>query len=164
MRLFSIILSLFFCGVLAAQKDSAFHSPLHVIHVEGGGNAVYYSVNYSRLFYRAHKPAHALRMGGGIVPQSGKAEFFIPFEFTWLIGREKHFFEIGPGVVIHSGIQTYYLLGNGGQYIYSRDLGIIGSLRIGYCFIPLRKNNLFVRAAFTPLSSTAKAACRASTS
>ena len=151
MRLFSIIPALFFCGILSAQKDSTVHFPQNAIHAEGGGNAVYYSVNYSHLFYNVNKPAHAFRMGCGIVSQFDKPEYFIPFEFTWLFGKKTHFFEIGPGVVIHSGVEMYYLMGNGGYTFYSRDLGLMGSLRIGYCFIPLRKNNLSVRAAFTPL-------------
>ena len=153
-KVFSTLIFLFFCGTLPAQ-DTLWRSPKNTIHFESGGNAIYYSVNYSRLFMDDHRFGNAGRIGLSLMPASEYVSYQVPLEFTWLLGKRRHYFEFGPGMTFLGKVYAQFNRYNSVEDYVDRYMPRINAInanfRIGYCFIPLKKNRLFMRAAFTPI-------------
>lgn len=154
-KLFLAALSLFFCEVLFAQRDTL---PENAVFVEGGGNAYYYSFNYAR-FVRWTSVAKSFRAGLGYFP-GGKytyeeKAFFVPVEGSLLFGKHRHFLEVGAGFTFFSRM-IYHHQSPGGSAMglsgyFQRGSGFNLNARIGYCFLPARSDKLMLKVAFTPV-------------
>jgi hypothetical protein len=77
-------------ALLFAQRASS-------IFLELGGNGVFYSVNYDTRF--ADTPNGLGMKIGGAVMYGNDAGYFVPVSLNYLIGRQKHFLEVGGGGV-----------------------------------------------------------------
>jgi hypothetical protein len=142
---------LFITLELSAQKDSSMLRPKNLIYAEAGGNAIGYSINYTRIFFNYA----CLRGGVEILPLKEGTEYQFPVDGSFLIGNKRHFLELGIGFSIYSHIVSPPI-SPGAAYMgiesYSERIsGLNGCARIGYCFMPLRKKKLLFRIAFTPL-------------
>jgi hypothetical protein len=146
-----IFISLFFSGIVSAQQDSSMLRPKNLIYAEAGGNAIGYSINYTRIFFNYV----CLRGGVEMLPLKEGAEYQFPVEGSFLIGNKRHFLELGIGFTIYSHIISPPISPGGASMGITphseRISGLNGCARIGYCFMPLRKKNLLFRIAFTPL-------------
>lgn len=126
--------------------------PKNLVYGEAGGNAFIYSVNYQRIFWDTVSFASpCLRAGAGILPLKTGTDYEFPFEASLLIGKKRHFFELGAGFTVFSVINFYHGSPGGDPARYYRSNGANANGRIGYCFIPLRKQNFMFRVAFTPI-------------
>ncbi len=156
----AFILSLFFaCSVSAQQvignkKDSI---PKNCIYAEGGEYAertaldgFYYSVNYARVFHEKDDIG-SVRIGFGYLPGS----YTFPMEGSQLIGRRRNFLEVGLGIIPFVQSITQYASPGGSQFYGLQDRqvwngGINFFLKIGYCFIPARRNKLMFSIGVAP--------------
>ncbi len=83
--------------------------PRHTIFVEGGGNGLYYSVNYDRITYRQMRKTRSYRIGFNYMPRSNYEDRIRKVQayetsaivaLNWFRGRETHFFEWGMGYTL----------------------------------------------------------------
>ena len=155
MRNLFLLIILLAVHPLSAQKDSSTFHPKNVIFGEAGGNALGYSINYGRIFWGEKMSACMIRAGFGFLPYAEGNEYQVPVEASLLIGKKRHFLELGAGLSIFSHV-IFPHISPGGQSMdittYTKRInGVNGCARIGYCFMPLYRNNLMFRVAFTPL-------------
>lgn len=155
MRKLLVLILLLGVQPLSAQKDSTDIHPRNVIFLEGGGNAMVYSVNFGRVLWGKRMSAFMFRVGFEYLPFEEGPELQFPFEWSLLIGKKKHFLEVGVGFTIFSRV-VYPHISPGGIYmgLQSQPTRIGGANacgRIGYCFMPLYKKNVMFRIALTPM-------------
>ena len=112
----------------------------NTVYLELGGNALYYSVNYDRIF-SITKIAHvSLRTGFFMSPEfgSGHNYYVVPLEVNALLGKENNFFELGFGQSL--------LIENSS---YSNEFDAYTTLRLGYRH--MSESGLMVRAGIVPI-------------
>ena len=156
MKQFLLIIFFIFNVVLVfGQHDSINqnHSK-NTVYFEMLGNSIGYSLNYDRLLISSEKFKTAGRIGLSYFPPVIPPEHFIvmPIEISELIllGRKKHYFEIGAGLTLnyqlYQGNNNSYF---GNDYI-NRSLKTIAVFRLGYRY---QKENggFFWKAGLTPL-------------
>jgi hypothetical protein len=110
--------------LLSAQRASS-------IFLELGGNGVFYSVNYDTRF--ADKPNGLGMKIGGAVMYGNDAGYFVPASLNYLIGKQKHFLEIGSGGV---GIFYKNSAGNATQRVFP-------TATLVYRYQPIERGFLF---------------------
>lgn len=149
----NIALALVFClmavNSLQAQRKYNRYSPkkikrVNTLFIEGGGNGVYGSVNYDRVF-NFRKFAASFRVGAGVFPASNNQANYlypiVPIEGNVLFGKKNHFIEAGLGV---SSMFVYKSLGQD-----TPKFLFLGFARIGYRM--QKDNGMFLRIGFTPI-------------
>ncbi len=110
------------------------------VYIEGGGNTVYYSVNYDRLFDLSSKLKLAPRIGFMYLPMdkiyevNDNGDYRIPIEVNLLWSNSetpKNFVEGGLGVSLISIEEnvTYVLTGQNGT---RNAMGKVYTLRLGF--------------------------------
>lgn len=156
MRKFLLLIPLLlFCAILPAQRDTL---PENAVFVEAGGNAYYYSVNYTRLV-RWTPVAKSFRIGLCYFPGANftyaEKAFMMPVEGTLLFGKHRHFMEAGLGFTFFSRMIHHHQSPGGNAMgltdSFQRGSGFNLNARIGYCFLPARSNRLMLKVAFTPV-------------
>ncbi|EAY31677.1 hypothetical protein [Microscilla marina] len=142
-------LSVMTIGSIQAQRKYNRYSPKKIKKVnsfflEGGGNAVYGSVNYDRAF-NFRKFAASIRIGVGLFPATNSEANYlypiIPLEGNLLFGKKNHFIETGLGV---SNMVVYRSIGQD-----TPKFILLGFARIGYRL--QKANGMFLRVGFTPI-------------
>lgn len=143
------VLCLLAMSSLQAQRKYNRYSPkkisrVNTLFIEAGGNGVYGSVNYDRVF-NFHKFAASFRVGAGVFPASNAQSNYlypiVPLEGNVLFGKKNHFLEAGLGV---SSMWVYKSLGQDtSKFLF------LGFARIGYRM--QKDNGMFLRIGFTPI-------------
>jgi hypothetical protein len=117
----------------------------NAIYLELFGPAVFYSLNYERVFGQV-----AGRVGLGFFDtgSSNYKWFAVPLTATYLgIGSKTHMFEIGGGIVIHYFDNSVSWGVISSQY---KDAMVLGALVCGYRFQP-PNGGFFFRAGVSPV-------------
>jgi len=115
----------------------------NAFYVEGGGPAIFYSVNYERAISDV-----AIRVGAGYYASGGTSWLGVPITVSYLgIGSKKHMFEIGAGVAIHhfSDGADSLSLNSGGDETF-----VLGTVILGYRLEP-PKGGFMLRAGLAPV-------------
>jgi len=88
------------CFAQDAAKNPNQSISKNTIFGEFMGNSLVYGINYDRILVNKEKWKFTGRVGFGYlyVRQDKYSIFYLPTEFSFLIGRTKHFFETGLGV------------------------------------------------------------------
>lgn len=131
---------------LQAQDDA----PRNLVFVEAGGAAYLYSLNYAHVF-RQPVVSSMMRVGVSLSPDWDRG-FNVPLEYSLLAGKKRHFAEFGVAVTYFSRVisnpgEPYS--GQEGATFRTQGINIAG--RVGYCFFPLKRKSLVIRAAWTPI-------------
>lgn len=129
---------------LSAQSNSLrdFHSR-NSFFVEGGGKAIFYSLNYERRYLISE--SHKIGVQVGVAPATGRV--FFPVSINSITGAKAHQLETGLGLTFASESKVVT-----GRYNYHGlgEVNIIGTAHLGYRYQP-SLGGLLVRVAYTPL-------------
>ena len=152
-----LILFCFPFGFYSQSVDSLSHKQIKAtnsLFIEGEGNSyTFASLNYERIIFQAKIVRITVGTGFGISPLpkdaiSPQRKYFaygIPFSANLLLGKNKHYFEFGPGITYNKG--TDVVFNPTGTYL-GENLFFIP--RVGYRY--QRNNGGFIfRIGFTPL-------------
>ncbi|MCC6727476.1 MAG: hypothetical protein IT258_23430 [Saprospiraceae bacterium] len=151
MRLISLILFAILPFLLAAQSDQP-TKRFYQNHasVSLGGNGLAYSLNYERLFLKAHPLNFSIEVGAAYYPKStGVSTFWLPFSVNTIFFEGKHHLETGVGASFDSDSWKYseYNLVDGSDYY--------ATLKIGYRYQQAGSRFVF-RASFSSFVETNK--------
>jgi hypothetical protein len=156
-NILTVFCFIFSFGFAQAQEvsEDTLQTARNSLFVELGGNGGTFSLNYDRLLHRGgwfHTSARAgiagyWWNGGGIG---------IPLELNALIGKHKHFFEVGTGLMpsygyektIHNRDPSNPVF----QYGFDPYFGLNLSGRLGYRFQKSEGGFMF-RASYTPFTT-----------
>ena len=128
----------------------------NTLFAEVWGNSIFYSINYDRILINQEKWKFTGRLGFGYyyVRDRKYSVLSFPSEFTFLIGRSKHFFETGLGV-------SDYVETSSREYYYFPDDKALHSVylfcRFGYRY-QRPQGGFFLKAGLTPLVALTDAA------
>ena len=106
-------------------------------YLELGGSGLWYSLNYDRVIKKYKRTAFTGRTGLSYFGNLDTNTMTMPLEFSFLLGKKKHFAEIGIGPTF---LQAFT------EHISA--MAVLGV--IGYRFQPMVKRGLMFRATFTP--------------
>jgi len=167
--LFSLLFSLNYFGVNAQEVAT------QSIFVELGGAGLPYSVNYDFRFDKTRIDSWGMRIGaGGWAVKDGDYSstsiLTIPLQFTRLLGKDKHYFEVGGGATYiryqrtyTDWWQTHNPVRTTNEWGFILDTGetptLMGTLNLGYRRIPtdggftfrVNLNPIFNHNGFWPL-------------
>ncbi|WP_185974325.1 hypothetical protein [Litoribacter populi] len=170
----AILSALFALITLPTFAQEVFGPPTRAVYVELGGAGLPYSVNYDFRFDRERVDSWGMRVGiGGWALNQGEnsstSVLTIPVQINRLLGRQKHFFEIGAGATFVRYRDTYTQW-YGNQSVQTRtnwdfilDTGdtpaLMGTLNLGYRRVPVdggftfkaNLNPIFNHNGFWPL-------------
>ena len=122
---------LLFFGQTARAQDYAQNS----IYVEGGGNALFYSINYDRRFSRHLSGRLGLMVAPGessAAPADEAIVAIIPVMANYLVGTGSHRLELGGGPVVLAAAANTEAFGE------FADAGLAGvTTTFGYRYQPL---------------------------
>jgi hypothetical protein len=146
----SFICLSFFSTKLLAQIDAEPKVAKNAVYLEIGGNGMFYSFNYDRVFYQKGAFKSAARAGVSLFPVNiiGKnyLAYILPLEVTAMLGRSKHHLEIGTGVSPYLAPAT----NRGFDPEFERyRVAAIMPFRLGYRY-QKKEGGFFFRAAYTP--------------
>lgn len=150
---FTLILSGCMIVSLAQEvRPTQSESAKHTIFLELGGNGIAYSLNYDRLLSSGKWFSTSARAGVFANWWNGGALGF-PLEINGLLGKQKHFLEIGAGAMYSYGIEGVKWLtpNDQGKEGYENYSAIHVSGRIGYRF-QKPEGGFFFKAAYTPMA------------
>lgn len=130
--------------LLLAQSNPLrdFHSR-NSFFVEGGGKAVYYSLNYERRYLISE--SHKIGAQVGVAPAIGQILF--PISVNSITGATAHQLETGLGLTLVSESKVVT-----GRYNYHGlgEMNTIGTAHLGYRYQP-PLGGLLIRVGYTPL-------------
>ncbi len=130
--------------LLFSQSKSLhdFHSR-NSFFVEGGGKAVYFSLNYERRYLISE--SHKIGVQVGVAPAAGQV--FFPISVNSITGATAHQLETGLGVTFFSKSKVVT-----GRYNYHGlgEVNTIGTAHLGYRYQP-SLGGLLIRVGYTPL-------------
>lgn len=122
-----------------------------------GRAASVYSVNFDMRTEKGRRNGWGINAGLSIVGSTGSnggIAAIVPFGINYLIGKKKHFIEVGAGAtymsLIGNNISPNSSWGIFGLSIDEPQGGLFGNFAIGYRFMPLTKG-ITCRATFNPL-------------
>lgn len=151
------LLSLVLCSCLfignnaAAQSDSDSQPRSKKnFYIEGGGNALAFSVNYDARFQK-RTDGFGYRIGiGGFTSfgGDGRSLLAVPVQINYLAGKGAHFFEAGLGA-------TYTTDGFWEDEPIQKKTPVLGTITFGYRFQPVN-SGLLLRVGMTPFFGTIK--------
>jgi len=144
-----LILVLLFFNILAKGQESASTSSGSEkrgqnIFVELGGQGLLFTANYDTRFSN-RRDGLGGRVGIGYIAEGGDNATTIPISMNYLLGKGKHFFEMGLGAT---------LLATGGSdnslLFDENNSNIIGTMSFSYRLQPVDRGFSF-RAGLTPI-------------
>ncbi len=153
------LLSLVLCSCLfignsaAAQSDSDSQPRSKKnFYIEGGGNALIFSVNYDARFQK-RTDGFGYRIGiGGFTSldlnSGGRSLLAVPVQINYLAGKGAHFFEAGLGA-------TYSTDGFWENESIQKKTPILGTITFGYRYQPV-SSGLLIRVGMTPFFGVKK--------
>ncbi|MBS9523043.1 hypothetical protein KIH41_05810 [Litoribacter ruber] len=169
--LMSALLALLF---LPAYAQDVYGPPTKSVYVELGGAGLPYSVNYDFRFDKHRVDSWGMRIGaGGWAINEGEnsrtSMLTIPLQINRLLGRDKHYFEIGGGATFVRYRDTYTsywgtpTITTSENWNFILDTGntpaLMGTLNLGYRRVPVdggftfkaNLNPIFNHNGFWPL-------------
>jgi hypothetical protein len=118
--------------------------PSSAIYVEGGGNSIFYSVNYDRRFTK-RLDGLGFRVGVGYFPMGDYNLTVIPVGINHLVGKNGHFVEAGLNLtVVNSSAKNNNIIKK--EALYGQiDFGhkatsLVGGVSMGYRYQPVDKH------------------------
>ena len=141
MNKFYTSLLIFFLSFIVVRSDC---QSKHTVYFEALGNGLIYSINYDYGF-SDDVVGWGLRLGVGYTPFSDSNFLTIPCMVNYVIGKERHFLEIGAGAVFFTG-DAHFL----GDYSYDDSFG--ATMNISYRFQP-SQGGLFFKGGVAPVLS-----------
>lgn len=153
-----LILLLTACSLSYAQAQQDIPADVaparHAVFLELGGNGMAYSINYDRLLTTSTWFRTTARAGVFAQWWRGGA-FGVPLEINGLIGKQKHFLEVGVGAMYSYGIEGIVYKDDPydpqGQDTYDNYSALHASGRLGYRF-QKQEGGFFLRIAYTPMA------------
>lgn len=146
------ILSVFFVqaqntNTTKTKQDTAVISPAlnKIAYLEIGGPGLAISVNYDTRFANTLS-GWGYRLGIGFLPSNGNTAFTVPFQFNYLFGTKKNFFELGEGATYVNSRNTNH----SNFFRFNNINGFVATATFGYRYQPAVKGLNF-RIAFTPV-------------
>lgn len=88
------------CASFITAKAQDVQIPTRSVYFELGGAGLIYTFNYDFRFDKTKTEGWGMRGGAGGYWINDSGFFSFPLEINRLIGKEKHFFEIGAGVTL----------------------------------------------------------------
>ena len=102
-----IVFLLLTCSWFAGYTQNDSRSSKNSIFIEAGANSIAFGVlNYDRILIDKERWKLSGRLGFSILPNSNAWGFGTPLEFGFLIGKTKHFFEVGIGTSYFYGLEN----------------------------------------------------------
>ena len=163
------VLILFVLFIISYMPGNAQDIATQSVYVELGGAGLPYSVNYDFRFDKSRIDSWGMRIGAGgwAVKNGGYSStsiLTVPLQFTRLLGKDKHYFEVGGGATFMRYRRTYNDWGFGGggggnpvtfsNWDFILDTGetpaLMGTLNLGYRRIPTDGGFTF-RANLNPI-------------
>ncbi len=138
-------------SAFAQSDETSSNPPRHNFFIEGGGNAMAFSVNYDSRFGKKNSGLGYLVGLGGFTSfdsNSGTSLLAVPIQLNYLAGRGAHFFEAGIGA-------TYTTNGFWENQQIEDKTPVLGTVTFGYRFQPL-KSGFMLRTGITPFFGTTK--------
>ena len=133
-----IILFFLFSDICAQEIKVATLARRNTIFLEVGGQSLYASVSYDRIFRLDKKIKTSITCGLAMLPAKGYFFVSAPISFNFIFGQKNHHLELGPGLTFLS--ESY----NNRNYSL-----IYFSPKIAYRF-QRPTGGLFVRFSFVP--------------
>lgn len=139
-------------------------TPLHLpkryyksLYLEVFGKAAIYSVNFDMRTAKGRRNGWGISSGLSIMGSTGNrgaVAVLVPFGINYLIGKSKHFLEVGAGAtympLLGTNIPSNASWGVSGLTIDRPIDGIFGHFTFGYRFMPLTKGFTW-RLMFSPI-------------
>jgi len=147
MKQILLLVAIGFISICNLQAQVAERTKSQGVFVEVLGNGLIYSFNYDTRFSQSFD-GFGGRAGIGYIAIEGTRLTTMPFLVNYLLGKEKHFFEIGVGTTLIVASE-----GNGGVGpVGNRERGtaFIGTMSLGYRLEPTDGGFMF-RAGVTPI-------------
>jgi len=114
----------------------------NVVSIELGGNAIIYSINYSRIVITGINNRLYMRFGFAYLPISKLSHFFLlPGELYLQTGKMDHHFELGTGITYEFRVKDY-----SDDHLYNYIF-----LRVGYSY-QKPGGRFYYRVGFTPFT------------
>lgn len=143
---------------LEAQESAPPATAKNAVYLELGGNGVYYSLNYEKIFYQRGLFKSAARIGVSAFPKNIETETktywdaALPLELIGLIGRSKHHLELGVGYTPYYYADTKFEIGSRGFEFDRYRYSAVMPFRLGYRYQKPEGGFLF-RAGYMPVLS-----------
>ena len=142
-----------FLGISTASSNSLFTKALpqdstrraRSVYAEYGGPSAIYSVTYDTRLARTNN-GWGVRAGVGYLPIQGINNLMLPVQVNYLVGKTRHFFEVGAGATYFHGDVS----GNNWFGSPEEDSMVFGTLSVGYRYQPLA-NGITARIGGTGL-------------
>lgn len=150
----SLLLVLLSSFYLQAQEEPApAFTAKNALYLEVGANAIYYSINYERIFYQQANFKMAARAGVSAIPiniaNKNYGGYILPLEIVGLLGKSKHHLEVGTGITPYW--MPHQIRGFEEEFDSYKFNAII-PIRIGYRY-QKPEGGFFFRAGYTPFYS-----------
>jgi hypothetical protein len=164
--LFSITLSLFSLSQTNTMSNNVKRNSLYL---EIGGQSIFYSLNYDKLFLIKEIIQTSFTVGASIVPKNTFCDFGIstPISYNFILGKSSHKFVVGIGLTpfylkrhIIDEISSMYdyqgFMNYGGQIstyninYLAKEFYIYFTPKLGYRY-QKKEEGLFIKADLTPL-------------
>jgi len=150
MKQFLLLFSIVILTFSNLQAQVAERTKSQGVFVEVLGNGLIYSVNYDTRFSQRFDGLGG-RAGIGYIAIDGTRITTMPFLLNYLLGKEKHFFEIGIGTTLLAASDDSGSVGPVGSR--ERGSAFVGTMSLGYRLEPTDGGFMF-RAGITPLFDT----------
>ncbi len=150
-----LILILFFSLDIHAQKNHSEHASQ--FQVELLGPAGLFSLNVdSRFAKKENGIGFKIGLGGSPVGMFGEtcnsgSQISVPLGLNYLIGKRKHFIEVGGGGVLAIISATKRYCEGFESGFFSDETGPYGYASLGYRYQPFEKKGITFRAFVSPL-------------
>jgi hypothetical protein len=130
-----------------AQRETSVSQPSRAqnVFVELGGQGILITANYDTRFNKTRNGLGA-RAGIGYIAGSGDHFATIPVSLNYLLGKEKHFFEVGLGATLVTGSWNDSFFSNN----TASHSNTIGTMSFAYRVQPVDSGFAF-RAGLTPI-------------
>ncbi len=139
------------------------------LYIEIGGQSIFYSLNYDRLFQIKEKNQTSFTVGASIVPKNAFCDFGIstPMSYNFILGKSNHKFVIGIGLTpfylkrhiideVSSMFDYQGFMNYGGQIstykinYLAKEFYFYLTPKLGYRY-QKQEEGLFIKADLTPL-------------
>lgn len=136
---FLVLLLLSSLNILGQQTNKSILTKRNSLFLEVGGQSLYASVSYDRLFRTDHKIKNSITCGLFVLPLKGFFFISVPVSYNFIFGQKNHHLELGPGVNFLSesyGKPSYNLLYFSPKVAY-RFQKPNGGLFLRFSFVPV---------------------------
>lgn len=150
MKKLSLTLALLFVIFAGYSQINSDAIPVRAqsVYLEGLGPSLTVGLNYDSRFSN-RRDGIGGRVGIGYVSVDGNSLLTVPVMVNYLLGKEKHYFEVGLGATYASGKVNSFDFGNN-ESETEKGSNIIGTSVFGYRYQPL-DNGFQFRAGFSPV-------------